>query len=389
MSAAAEVVQSHPGQEDTGICMAVEGAGDQSHPGQEDRGGVAVEEGVLVVGGEFDCEACDKTFSTERALKRHKLHHCSKQPGLDPIQLSSRRQAEDPSEGAYETPVTVYQIDKELEKYVSTCSNCYAKFKICEAKTNPLALPAFWPILFDYRGNVVLENIGSKVCHSQGDSILAQILIDGYNFYGVKSIKITSKAYVEDQGLMYPISSYRAPTTHLSLPALNRKDRPIFQVSKAKDFINISFHPEYFAFLNLSLFFSMEFDDSIKHNSQDSHCDSQEKTNNKTDVDDESSINLLFSQVSLDDVDEFGEGFYQKLSQVSIEAIDYDSDDSPVRKVSEPVSKKPRLDQFGASGSKSNISTSSLSSLPSVRIKSVTCNLCGVILKGGVSALNR
>ena len=335
----------------------------------------------------FRCKACEAVYIHEKHLKRHQLYRCLKQPiPLDPIQLYSRRQNQisHNADNDSETHVTIYKIDNEAEKFIATCSNSYAKFRLCELKQNPLAISGFWPILFDYRGNTALGPIDSYLGHhSRGIQILAQILTDGYNFYGEKSITISRVACVEQNGLYYSISDYRYPVTATRDSGLIRKDRPFFQVEKSMHEVTLSFHPDYFSLIMPSPFISTDSEEIVRQNSEDSHQNTPEDSI----VDEDTCIDLLFSQVSLEDVDDVGQNLSQKLSQVSLESSPAEEvQTSPVRKVCEPVSKKPKFDKLKSTGQNK---VKLVHGLPSVRLKTITCSLCGAVLTGGVSQLNR
>ena len=336
----------------------------------------------------FLCKGCGSFFTVARNLKRHQLYRCLKQPiPLDPIQLDSRGQSQSSTNAGSEKYVTIYKIDKDAEKFISTCNNYYAKFRLCELKENPLAISGFWPILFEYRGNTALEPLDSHVGHSsQGTQILAQILTDGYNFYGEKSMTISRDACVELNGLFYSISDYRYPTTAIHYGSvLIRRDRPIFQVVKSMNHITLSFHPEYFCQIFISPFISTDTEETMQQSSQDSH----QNTPDDTAVDDEPCIDLLFSQVSLEEGDDTEENLSQKLSQVSLKSSqEAEVETSPVRKVCEPVSKKPKLCKIKSVGPSPRLQAL-VHRLPAVRVKTINCNYCGSILTGGVSQLNR
>ena len=78
-----------------------------------------------------------------------------------------------------------------MDEFISSHPSDYAKFRLCENKTNPQPCKGFWPVLFDYRGKSALSGVEASIGPKGGAyKVLASILSDAYTFYGVSSIKI-------------------------------------------------------------------------------------------------------------------------------------------------------------------------------------------------------
>ena len=267
----------------------------------------------LPVDGSFKCIRCGIEVASLKSLKRHMYKSCPQLPGLDPIELEFRRTALRRSnktlnntngDSEFENSV-VYEVDKEIEKYISSCSDNYAKFKLCEKNKPPLAVQNFWPILLDYRRNETLKPLHGVVCYKNGFEVLYSILLDAYNFHGITTIDIKKNASVWKDDTLYRISTYRKPASHLQVHKNPRPDRPFFSVDTDQDLIKISLHPEFLCILPQPFVNFDETEDSIP-SSQDS-----------IDLDD-SIISEMFSQVILN----VGEEMYplsQQLSQVSLD----------------------------------------------------------------------
>ena len=194
--------------------------------------------------------------------------------------------------------MTVYEINKELEKYVNSCSDNFAKFQMCENLKHPITVTDFWPILFEYRGNETLKLLHEDICHDNAVKVLYSILSDGYNFYGISSISIRNEAFVLKNSQMFPISQYRTPTTHLQIHEKNlRVDRPVFLVEKDRSSTKISLHPVFLQILpppHTITTISDDNDDSMSiSNSQDF-----------MDEDSRKFISDMFSQVSIEGEDQ-------------------------------------------------------------------------------------
>ena len=135
------------------------------------------------VSGTFHCHDCGKSFTLKRNLVKHKKHRCPKATGLTPIELQDRRNLalEEPikeDKNNFELNSTTYTEDKEIEKFLDFIPDSYVKFRFCENPRNPMTLPGFWPLLFDYRGNISLAPIESKLGAKSSYKTLSTILTD-------------------------------------------------------------------------------------------------------------------------------------------------------------------------------------------------------------------
>ena len=327
------------------------------------------------------CSPCDVHFLNQSNLTRHKIRTCPHQPGIDPIELSLRRKKNSKasiqndsveSQEVIES-VTIYKINKELEKYVNSCSDSFSKYQVCENLKQPITVSDFWPILLDYRGNETLKPLHGDICSENGFKVLYPILADGYNYYGISSITIKKEAYVLKDDQMYPVSQYRSPSTHLQLYEKLRPDRPIFMVENGRTYITISLHPVFLQILPTPCI----------SNTEDQNCDDMSEVNSQDFFDDGSRLFLseMFSQVSLkgEGEDDDDDSLSQPFSQVS---LGDKHQTSQVQSDLEPISKKIRLDR-----EKENIANVSI--LPKVRLKEQVCAFCGKIIAGGLSKLNR
>ena len=241
----------------------------------------------------FRCEPCEKQFPSSKTLKQHMSHYCRYQLGLDPIKLMPRRNLSVSETHSIEDAhinslqnVTIYKIDKEFELYLNSCSDNFAKFKLCENLCHPIAVPNFWPILLDYRGTDILHPVHENICYTNGYEVMNSILMDGYNLYGISSIQIKKKAGILKDDKMFPISNYRVPTSHLQEHKNPRPDKPFFNIEHKGDLIEISLHPEFLKTLPPRIDLLESIAESEDLSSEDDDLDA-------------SRISDLFSQFSL------------------------------------------------------------------------------------------
>ena len=154
---------------------------------------------------------CNITYSKQSHLNRHLMYYCPHQPGVDPIELTQRRSDLSHEDFVVSQKVvsdsTFYKINKEIDKYVNSCSDDFAKYQLCENMLKePIAVDNFWPVLLDYRGSETLRPLHGDICYQNGYQVLGSILCDGFNLYGISSISIKKEAFVLKIKQMYRIS---------------------------------------------------------------------------------------------------------------------------------------------------------------------------------------
>ena len=203
----------------------------------------------------FTCEECKLTMTTKFGLKSHQKFFCPKRGldhlGLGHLEAAHRTGRTVPSE-ALKSDATTYKCDSEMDQFISTHPSAYARFRLSENPRNPQPVAAFWPALFDYRGKMALTDVETSICAADAYQILANILTDGYTFYGVDSITYKKRAFVElSNGDVFDISQYRVPRTHLGVNegAEVRLDRPRFNVCETETEVTISLNEKYLQLL--------------------------------------------------------------------------------------------------------------------------------------------
>ena len=149
---------------------------------------------------------------------------------------------------------TIYEVNTELEVYIKTSNDHYAKFQLCEKMSPPLIISKFWPVLFEYRGGKLnMKEVDELMCHENAYDVLKLILLDAYRFHGVASIDFSTNASVLVNGTSYDISAYRRPSSHLVPNANPRFDRPVFKVDVSDGICSVSFHQSFLPLLSTSL----------------------------------------------------------------------------------------------------------------------------------------
>ena len=196
----------------------------------------------------FRCELITKVFSTNYILQKHIRQSCK----LRSVEVAADRLRK----GRFERKT--YQSDKNLEPYINTCDNSYAKFMCCENKQNPITISNFWPCLFDYRGRSDLTSLVQDVCAHNSYEVLASILTDAHNFYNIHQINFPQQAYVEKDDKLLDISQYRVPKFWQNFV---KNNRPTFTVEVLEGMVTISLSEEYLAFLGDPLYVPNVSDD--------------------------------------------------------------------------------------------------------------------------------
>ena len=245
------------------------------------------------------CKNCGRIFSEKCNKVRHQKYYCLLVKGINPIDLEKRRKLCEAE-------------DKQMEEVFESVTSNYAKFKICENPKNPMPLPGFWPILFDYRGRYGVSEVDGLVGHKNGYQILASILKDKHIFHGGGSIKFKKKAYIEtEEGNVTDISEYRVPRTHIIAQKgiQMRLDQPKFNVVETKQDVTISFNENYLKLLPSPI---------ISHTRPDVVNEDMENNKQVSELEEEE-LNIAELFESQSDICSQEECFSQEFSQVSLE----------------------------------------------------------------------
>ena len=193
----------------------------------------------------FKCDECGKTFSAKRNLLRHKADRCPAQTFLNPIELEMRRHLVDQGDG-FDSCSKLYTVSQDVEKYLE-CTNAFSTFKLSETFGIPIA--GFWPCLFDFRNKANLLEITENVNSKNAYETLHDILFDGLQIYGEKSITFAPHAFVCKNTAVFVISNYRIPAAHQNGEA--RKNRPKFKVdiNRERTEVTIAFSEDFLELL--------------------------------------------------------------------------------------------------------------------------------------------
>ena len=286
-----------------------------------------------------------KTFANKQNMTVHKKFRCTMANNLTPVELEERRKQEGvkcrvEDIKKRELNSTTYTEDKEMEEFLASVPSSYARFRLCENIKNPMPLPNFWPVLFNYRGILALNRVEAKIRAKEGWKTLAAILTDAYLYHGVDSITFKKEAFVEtEEGEIYNVSDYRVPRSHciVNTGAQMRLDQPRFVVNETQYTVNIALHPQFIALLPYPI-----YSKSQEQKQEETICE-QEKDN--FEVEDDFGIEDLFEDHTYSDSQD--EIFSQEFSQVSL-------DDQ----CSSPVFKKQKLafkPQCGAEKEEDNV----------------------------------
>ena len=297
----------------------------------------------------FTCEECKLTMTTKFGLKSHQKFFCPKRGldhlGLGHLEAAHRTGRTVPSE-ALKSDATTYKCDSEMDQFISTHPSAYARFRLSENPRNPQPVAAFWPALFDYRGKMALTDVESSICAADAYQILANILTDGYTFYGVDSITYKKRAFVElSNGDVFDISQYRVPRTHLGVNegAEVRLDRPRFNVTETETEVKISLHEKYLQLLPRIYRSTSQSGDYLEE------ADNGDVADHECDGDEDLNLEHMYEPEEQEDDEEFFSQMSEVFSQVALEDTEESLLSSPAvkRMKLEPVQQEPELEEQG------------------------------------------